>query len=170
MVPAGDVELEVVHTPGHSPDHACLWHAESRTLFCGDLLIDGRTVVIPASRGGSLTDYLRSLQRIAALSPLRAFPAHGPVIEQPVELARTYLLHRARRERQVAEALAGGAGTPAEIAARIYENLPDELRAVAEESVLAHLVRLEDEGRARRIAADGDAPPAFEAVQSAADS
>ena len=94
IVAAGDSELEVLLTPGHSPDHACFWHAESRALFCGDLMIDGRTVVIPASRGGRLADYLRSLERIVALAPVRAFPAHGPVIERPVDLARTYLQHR----------------------------------------------------------------------------
>src|SRR3712207_7725280 len=29
-LPAGDAELEVIHTPGHAPDHVALWHAESR--------------------------------------------------------------------------------------------------------------------------------------------
>ena len=31
-IPAGDDELVVIHTPGHSPDHICLWHEPSRTL------------------------------------------------------------------------------------------------------------------------------------------
>jgi ribonuclease/clavin/mitogillin len=168
-VEAGDGVLEVLHTPGHAPDHLCLWHAESRSLFCGDLMIDGRTVVIPASHGGSLGDYLRSLERIVALEPRRAYPAHGPVIESPVDLARTYLQHRARRERQVVGALADGAGSPAAIAARIYASLPDELRGMAEESVLAHLVKLEGEGRARRLDPEGGAAPVFQAVESPAE-
>ena len=41
QVAAGDLSLEVVHTPGHSPDHVCLWHADTRTLFSGDLLVEG---------------------------------------------------------------------------------------------------------------------------------
>jgi hydroxyacylglutathione hydrolase len=166
VVMAGDGELHVLHTPGHSPDHVCLWDSGRALLFCGDLMIEGRTVVIPASRGGRLRDYLRSLERVIALAPSRAFPAHGPVIERPVALARKYLQHRAKREAQVAAALSAGAGTPAEIAARIYENLPDELKGMAEESVLAHLVKLEDDGRARRLAVDDEAAPAFEAVES----
>jgi glyoxylase-like metal-dependent hydrolase (beta-lactamase superfamily II) len=168
VVEAGDGALDVLHTPGHSPDHACYWEPRSRALFCGDLLIEGQTVVIPASRGGRLRDYLRSLERVVELAPACAYPAHGPVIERPAELAIRYLQHRARRERQVAAALASGAGTPAEIAARIYAGLSDELRGVAEESVLAHLVKLEDDGRARRVAGvPPDAAPAFEAVESA---
>jgi glyoxylase-like metal-dependent hydrolase (beta-lactamase superfamily II) len=127
LVEAGDAVLEVIHTPGHSPDHACFWHAPSRALFSGDLLYEGQTVVIPASRGGRLSEYLRSLARVIALDPAVAYPAHGPVIERPAELARTYLRHRQRRERQVAEALAAGGGTAAAIAARIYEMLPDAL-------------------------------------------
>ena len=47
-----------MHTPGHSPDHVVFWHAESGTVFTGDLLVQGSTVVIPASHGGSLTAYL----------------------------------------------------------------------------------------------------------------
>jgi len=168
-IDAGDGRLQVVHTPGHSPDHACFWHAESGSLFCGDLLIEGRTVVIPATKGGRLSDYLRSLERVVALAPALAFPAHGPVIERPVELARAYLAHRRRRERQVLGALADGAGTATAIAARIYDTLPDTLRRVAEESVLAHLLKLEEDGRAGR--AEGDTDTAvFVAVESSPES
>ena len=38
--PAGP--LQVVHTPGHAPDHVALWHAASRTVFTGDLLVVGQ--------------------------------------------------------------------------------------------------------------------------------
>ncbi len=165
-VEAGDAVLQVVHTPGHSPDHACFWHAQSRTLFSGDLLYEGQTVVIPASRGGRLSDYLRSLARIVALDPAIAYPAHGPVIDRPAELARAYLRHRARRERQVIDALRAGEGTPSAIAARIYDSLPDALRQAAAESVLAHLVKLEEEGRARRTGTDAHGAEVFGAVQS----
>jgi glyoxylase-like metal-dependent hydrolase (beta-lactamase superfamily II) len=168
-VTAGEDVLEVIHTPGHAPDHACFWEPRSRSLFSGDLLVEGQTVVIPASRGGRLGDYLRSLERIIALDPAVAYPAHGPDITRPAELARTYLRHRMRRERQVIDALAAGAGTPAAVASRIYELLPDTLRAAAEESVLAHLLKLEEESRARRVEDRGGADLVFETVQSKAE-
>ena len=33
LIDTGDGILEVIHTPGHAPDHVCFWHAEPRTLF-----------------------------------------------------------------------------------------------------------------------------------------
>ena len=97
--------LEVVHTPGHSPDHVVFWHTPSRTAFVGDLLVQGSTVVIPASHGGSLTQYLASLERVAGLRPARALPAHGPVIDDPLGLIAHYVAHRLHREQQILEAL-----------------------------------------------------------------
>ncbi len=148
MTDAGS--LEVLHTPGHSPDHIALWHAESRTAFVGDLLQMGTTVFIPASSGGSLADYLASLNRLLQLAPVRAWPAHGPVIEDPMALIDYYLNHRRQREEQVMAALADGLATVEAITERIYTNLAPALTPMARESVLAHLVKLGGEGRVRR--------------------
>ena len=68
MVAAGNIRLEVLHTPGHAPDHICLWRAGWRRLFGGDLLIEGGSVVVPGTRGGGLIAYLDSLRRVAALN------------------------------------------------------------------------------------------------------
>ena len=146
-IAAGDTALEVVHTPGHSPDHACLWHAETRTLFSGDLLVEGSTVVIPGSRGGSLAAYLQSLARVEAMAPAIALPAHGPIIEDPAALIARYRVHRAEREAQILEALQEGADTVTAIADTVYADLIPVLRPVAEETVRAHLAKLRDEGR-----------------------
>jgi glyoxylase-like metal-dependent hydrolase (beta-lactamase superfamily II) len=143
----------VLHTPGHSPDHLTFWHAQSRTLFVGDMLVQGSTVVIPASVGGSLAEYLRSLERMLQLNPSRALPAHGPVIDDPAALIRKYVEHRAQREGQVLDALAAGESTVAAITASIYPSLVEALVPMARESVLAHLLKLEGE---RRVARDGD--------------
>ncbi len=145
---AGDVELEVVHTPGHSPDHICLWHAPSRTLFGGDLLISGATVVIPGTRGGDMSAYLRSLARVAALDPAEVLPAHGPVIDDPIALIERYSAHREAREREVLKAIAGGATSIGAIVDAVYPGLDGTLRKVAVESAHAHVRKLVDEGRA----------------------
>ncbi len=150
IVMSGAGPLEVLHTPGHSPDHLALWHADSRTVFVGDLLQLGTTVFIPASSGGSLADYLASLERVRQLSPARAWPAHGPVIEDPMALIQYYLDHRRQREQQVLSALADGLASVAAIADRIYTDLAPALAPMARESVLAHLVKLEGEDKARR--------------------
>ena len=150
IVPTDDGDLVVLHTPGHAPDHLTLWHPESRTLFVGDMLVQGSTVVIPASHGGSLTAYLQSLRRMLQLNPGRALPAHGPVIEDPAALIEHYFAHRAQREAQVLDLLAAGTSTVAALTAEIYPSISDDLRSMARESVLAHLMKLELEGRAIR--------------------
>jgi glyoxylase-like metal-dependent hydrolase (beta-lactamase superfamily II) len=153
IVDTDEGPLTVLHTPGHAPDHLTFWHAESRTLFVGDMLVQGGTVVIPASHGGSLADYLQSLDRMLRLNPARALPAHGPAIDDPAAIIHKYIAHRADREQQVLGALpAAGIGVDA-IAAKIYPALDAALVPMARESVLAHLHKLESDGRARR---DGD--------------
>jgi glyoxylase-like metal-dependent hydrolase (beta-lactamase superfamily II) len=145
----GDTSATVLHTPGHAPDHACLWHPGTRSLFGGDLAIDGTTVWIPASLGGDLTAYLASLERVIALDPAQIFPGHGPIIADPGRLLRGYVEHRRARERQVIDALAAGAADPRAIVGRIYPELNDALIPRAEETVTAHLVKLEHDGVAR---------------------
>jgi glyoxylase-like metal-dependent hydrolase (beta-lactamase superfamily II) len=152
-IAAGDDELQVVYTPGHSPDHISLWHAASRTLLCGDLVVKGNTVVIPATSGGSLTQYLASLHRVIELQPARLLPAHGPIIEDPEPLIRRYIDHRLQREAQVLAALREGDTTVAAIVTRIYVALAAALVPMAHESVLAHLIKLRDEGA---VVNDGD--------------
>ena len=150
MVAAGDSFLTAVHTPGHSPDHLCFWHRDGGQLFCGDLAWKGSTVVIPPSHGGDVAAYLASLERVLQLQPETMLPAHGPVIDRPVELLREYIDHRMLRERQVLGALQSGLSNPDDIVSRIYTTISSALVPVARESVLAHLVKLEREGRAVR--------------------
>lgn len=150
MLDAGDVRLEVVATPGHSPDHVCLWHPASRTLFGGDLLIEGGTVVVPGTRGGNLRDYLQSLERVKALEPETVLPAHGPVIDAPVALVERYIAHRLAREREVLAAIAAGAATLEAIVSSVYPGLADTLWPAAVETVHAHVRKLVDDGRIER--------------------
>lgn len=150
LVAAGDSVVSAVHTPGHSPDHLCFWEQDSRVLFCGDLAWKGSTVVIPPSHGGDISAYLASLERIIALAPQQMLPAHGPVIDRPIDLLREYIAHRALREQQVIAALRIGITDPTQMVATIYPSLAAPLLPVARESVVAHLMKLEKEGVVRR--------------------
>ena len=145
-IQAGDSTLTIVHTPGHAIDHVCFWNANTRDLFSGDMVALGTTVMIPAGRGGGLRAYLASLERLAALSPARVFPGHGPVVEQPVELIAQYIKHRQMREAQVRECLASGVEDTAEIVRRLYPGLPEGLFAAARATIEAHIEKLRDGG------------------------
>ena len=143
----GDV-VEVLHTPGHSPDHLVFWHEPTETIFGGDLVVLGGSVTIDASHGGDLTQYLASLRRLLALAPARLLPAHGPPVSAPAPLLRGYIGHRLLREQQVVAALAAGRDTVPAIAESIYDGLSPALLPAARENVLAHLRKLEQEARA----------------------
>ena len=145
-VAAGGETLTVLHTPGHSPDHIALWHAPTRTAFVGDLVIQGGSVMIPWSRGGNLEDYLASLERLIALRPQALYPAHGPVIADPLAVLSGHVEHRRMRERQVIHAMRQGYSTMTAITESIYDGLDPALMAAAGENVRAHLEKLKADG------------------------
>src|SRR5206468_1724617 len=108
VVMGGDEPLIVLHTPGHSPDHLSFHHEPSGTIFTGDLVVLGSSVMIHTSRGGNLRQYLESLDRLLTLAPAQLLPAHGPTVSDPRALLTAYLDHRLMREHQVIEALRAG--------------------------------------------------------------
>jgi glyoxylase-like metal-dependent hydrolase (beta-lactamase superfamily II) len=148
----GGESVRAVHTPGHAPDHIAFWHDPTCSLFTGDLLIAGGSVMIQASRGGNLRQYLESLERVRDLQPRVLWPAHGPCIEDPAAAVCAALEHRRRREEQVLEALRTGHRTVEAMAESIYDDLEPRLLAAAKETVRAHLEKLEADG----LAADRD--------------
>lgn len=147
---AGDTELTPLHTPGHAPDHVCFLDSATRDVYCGDLVRLGGSIVIPASRGGNMGQYLESLRQIRALEPSRLLPGHGGIIDKPTHVLDEYLLHREERGRQVLHALSAEAATPQQIAARVYPDLAPALLDAAGDTVHAHLIYLEEQGMAVR--------------------
>lgn len=145
-VVVGGGRLQVVHTPGHTPDHVAFFDPDGHALFTGDAVLGRGTSVIDPPEG-DLALYLRSLRRMRQLQPRTIYPGHGPAVFDAVAKLDEYLKHRELREEQIVEALRGGARTPAEIVPGIYAEYPAELHPVAARSVLAHLVKLEREGR-----------------------
>jgi glyoxylase-like metal-dependent hydrolase (beta-lactamase superfamily II) len=147
MIADGE-SLVVIHTPGHSPDHVSFWHEPSRTAFTGDLVTQGSSVMIEASKGGDLRQYLASLERVLRLEPRRLLPAHGPEITNPAAVLTDYLAHRRMRENQVISALAAGKRSVQAIAESIYHGLDPALMPAARENVRAHLDKLKADGAA----------------------
>ncbi len=146
-VPAGDGFLEIIATPGHSPDHLCFYDREAGDVYCGDLVRREGSIVIPARKGGDLRAYLASLQRVRDLAPRRLLPGHGAIADDPIALIDRYVAHRAAREQQILKAMLDGARTVEEIVRRVYPALPASLSEAAADSVRAHLAKLRDDGR-----------------------
>jgi glyoxylase-like metal-dependent hydrolase (beta-lactamase superfamily II) len=147
QIEAGGVRLTALYTPGHTPDHL-VFSAEG-ALFTGDSVLGRGTSVIDPPEG-DLAAYLRSLRLMLDLEPRVIYPGHGPVVFDAQAKVREYLAHRAMREEQVLAGLGGGAAQPADLVPAIYADVAAELHPVAERQVLAHLLKLEKEGRVVR--------------------
>lgn len=155
LIEATEFRIRAIHTPGHASNHLCYFLEEERTLFSGDHVMEGSTVVI-APPDGDMATYLESLDKIR-IKRLRAIaPGHGHLITDPHGKIDEYVAHRLEREAQVLAAVeTAGTTTIPEIVASLYPGLTEELVPRAEQSVHAHLIKLAAEGRVR-----GDDPDA----------
>lgn len=151
-----DMALEVVHTPGHTPDSLCLLFGADRALFTADTVLGQSSTVFE-----DLGQYMASLRKLAALNaaaPGRRYdtlyPGHGPTV--PHDHVEMYLKHRVDRENQVLQAIRnpppeGDTWTTWTLVQNIYARYPQELWEPAAHSVHQHLQKLEAEGRVQRV-------------------
>ncbi len=78
--------FQVIYTPGHSPDHLCLYEPQRGWLFSGDLFVGGRERAL--RDGHDIWQIIASLKRIAALPSTVMFPGSARIRENPnTELA-----------------------------------------------------------------------------------
>lgn len=141
-----EFRLEAVHTPGHASNHLCYRHTGLNWLFTGDHIIDGSTVVIDPP-DGNMKHYLQSLQKVKALQCAMLAPGHGELIHEVVPAIDWILEHRLEREARVTAALGENPDTTtSELVAQVYKDVDKKLYGWAERSLLAHLLKLEDDG------------------------
>lgn len=148
--------VEAVHTPGHTSNHLCFSYREAAepegALFSGDHVMGWSTSVI-SPPDGDMAAYLAALEKLRERAEDRYYPTHGAPIDKARDFVGRFIAHRLNREAQVLDALADGAETIPEMVRRLYPDLPAALTPAAGRSVLAHLVKLADEGRV--ASADG---------------
>ena len=147
-IPVNRSTLRTVHAPGHTADHV-VFLEEGGGLFTGDAVLGRGTSVIDPPEG-DLASYLRSLELMLGLGARVIYPGHGPTVFEAEGRLKEYLAHRAMREGQVMRALERGPATAGELVPGIYADVLPELHPVAERQVLAHLLKLEKEGRVVR--------------------
>jgi len=99
VLESGGYRFDVIPTPGHAPDHVCLFEPRLGWLFSGDLYISERVRYLRAVEDP--WQIIDSLRRAAALRPKLMFCAHAGVIEAP---ARALERKAAHWERLAAEA------------------------------------------------------------------
>ncbi|HOM11803.1 MAG TPA: MBL fold metallo-hydrolase [Rubrivivax sp.] len=144
--PDGGSTLRVIHTPGHAGNHLCYLLEQERMLFTGDHVMQGSTVVINPP-DGDMRAYLRSLRELMQLDIDWLAPGHGFLMSEPRRAMQHIVDHRLKREALVRRAVeAGGARTLDELLGVVYAEVPAQLQAMARRSLLAHLLKLRDDG------------------------
>jgi len=133
--------LDVLHMPGHSPDHLCFALVGKRTVFTGDHVMGWNTTVI-APPEGNMAKFLASLERLMQRHDKMFLPAHGGRIQTPQRVVKAYIMHRKWREQTILACLDEGVRTIPSIVERLYGTLDAELKQAAALSVLAHLEHL----------------------------
>lgn len=153
----GDLKIQCIHTPGHTPGHMVLYLPEQQLLFSGDHILFDITPNIAVWNGvpHSLEDYLNSLDKIRALPIQAAFSAHRhgeSDVYQRIDALQAHHKERLEEIRCAVEACPGA--TAYQIAGMItwsarglgWEQFPPHQKWFAMGETLAHLKYLSDHG------------------------
>lgn len=141
MINEKEWRLEAIHTPGHAPDHLCFALHGRSIIFSGDHVMAWNTTLV-APPEGSMSDYVKSLQRLLERPETLYLPAHGGRLDGPQRVVKAYLLHRRWREESILEAIREGAGTIESIVPVVYPTIDQKLTRAAALSVQAHVEHL----------------------------
>lgn len=91
----GSTELEVLHTPGHSPGSIVLHDESSRSAIVGDTVFCDGGVGRWDLPGGDLAQLRRSIERLQGLNIENMYPGHGSYAEgdarQHLRLSAKYI-------------------------------------------------------------------------------
>jgi glyoxylase-like metal-dependent hydrolase (beta-lactamase superfamily II) len=120
---AGGRTWEVVHTPGHSPGHVCLWNAAERLLCSGDHLLQVVSPPVTFERGfepDPLGSYLDSLDRVRDLGPDLVLPGHGTPFRDGARRADAIAAGKRRRLTRVRDLVEMGPRTVPELTAALF--------------------------------------------------
>jgi glyoxylase-like metal-dependent hydrolase (beta-lactamase superfamily II)/8-oxo-dGTP pyrophosphatase MutT (NUDIX family) len=147
-IQAEDFSLRALHTPGHASNHICYLHEQERLLFSGDHIMQGSTVVINPPDGDMIA-YLESLAALKREKPSYIAPGHGFLMDQPDRVIDRLVAHRQKREDKLVTAMqAKGPALEQTLLPIVYDDVPAAVHPLAHRSMLAHLYKLRDEGRA----------------------
>jgi glyoxylase-like metal-dependent hydrolase (beta-lactamase superfamily II) len=156
LLPYGPKGLRALFTPGHAPGHLCFVDEASGAIIAGDMVASIGTIIVEPDDGGDMAVYLDSLRLLRARNAPLLLPAHGPPIEDANGKLDFYVKHRLEREARVLAALSPAPRTVEELVPPAYPDIAPAIYPLAARSLLAHLLKLERDGRAARDPNDDD--------------
>ena len=150
VITVGDVEVTVLHTPGHTSDSVCLVVPADAAILTGDMILGSGTTMLDYPDGG-LEDYLDSIRDLIELGDLMVLPAHGRFGAQLDEVGDRLVQHRLDRVHQLRGMIRSAeddiAPSASGLTSQIYGEVPEEVRDSALKTLkaqLAYLVELGD--------------------------
>jgi glyoxylase-like metal-dependent hydrolase (beta-lactamase superfamily II) len=146
--------LRAIRTPGHVDNHVCFLLDEEGVVFAGDHIMNGSTVVI-VPPGGNMAHYIASLRRLLDYDVKVVAPGHGELIPDCRGEVEKLVRHRLLREAKVVGALSDQAQSLDDLVVTVYDDVDPMMHEWAKLSLLAHLIKLEDERRTRKTAQEG---------------
>jgi len=139
----GSTQLEVVHTPGHSQGHICLYDHNRRILFSGDHILLHTTPNIDKLR--HFTDSLRKTLKYDA-NLIAA--GHEPIIKRPKARMLELISHHMRREEAFLRLIRGGEkSTLYELVTDYWGYLSTRHLTLALREGYAHVEKLVEDGK-----------------------
>ena len=86
IVEVGEIQLQVLHIPGHTPGHIALFDAQSRQVIVGDILFNGGIGRFDFPRGNQ-AQLLSGIKEKLLTLPAETvvYPGHGPTTTIGVE-------------------------------------------------------------------------------------
>lgn len=148
-----------VHTPGHTEDHLCLHDPEDGVLLTGDHVLPSITPHISGlgstDKHDPLDAFIVALDKVAAMAPRLALPAHGHPFTDVGGRVDAIKAHHDRRLEQVHSiAAALGEATVEQYSERLFPKKHWGL--MAESETFAHLEHLRHRGRAHSYWRDAE--------------
>lgn len=147
VLDCGEYSVQLIATPGHVSNHICFLIREEQLLFTGDHVLQGTTsVILPPD--GDMAAYLAALQKLL-LIPLKSLaPGHGDIMTEPHFEIEKLIAHRLKREQKVITGLENlGAVNLDELVLTVYDDVAKQLISWAKRTLLAHLLKLQQEDR-----------------------
>lgn len=153
--------LCVIETPGHSPDHIMLLDERRKWLFSGDHLlghISSNALVEPDRQGqriATLVQYVKSLQKCAALEVETVYPGHGAPIFQHQELVAARLRRIAEKAERMRKMIEKGIATADELARAYYKDKYTSQFSLVMSDMIGHLDYLESRHQIQKAYRNG---------------
>ena len=147
IISTNEYTLETIHSPGHASNHLCFYLKDQKCLLTGDHIMDGSTVVI-APPDGNMTEYIESLKLLESYDIDYFAPGHGEFMQEPSKTIQSIIRHRLSRESKVLRSIENNKDQDIDkLLLSVYDDVPDILHPIARMSLLAHLIKLEADGK-----------------------